>query len=107
MADNAPHEGPRAANSVWRLLHEVKIDDLVVMPSKPRNQEYAIGRITGHYEFVSELTNSESVPHTLPVQWLKTQIQGELFAHLSLPPHGTIARLRSHEIENRIQEILA
>ena len=106
MSINAPHEGPRAANSMWKLLHEVQIGDLVLMPSKPRKQEYAIGRIKGDYELAPELVASGRDPHSRPVLWLKTGIPGERLAHLSLPPRGTITRLRSYDIETRTEAIL-
>ncbi len=107
MAANAPSEGPRAAHSMWRLLHEVQVGDLVLMPSKPRNQEFAIGRITGGYELAPELVSSGRDPHTRAVNWLRTEVPGGRIVHLGLPPRGTISRLRSHNIEERLEELLS
>ena len=106
MDDNAPQEGPRAASSLWRLLHEVQIGDLVVMPSKPRGREYAVGRITGHYKIDPELVAMGREPHTRAVQWLKTGIPGERMAPLRLPPRSTIARLGIDNAEARIEAML-
>ena len=106
MDDNHRGEGPLAAASMWRLMTEVQIGDYVVMPSKPRRREYAIGRITGHYEFDPNLVTKCRDPHTRKVEWLKTGIPGERLASLSLPPRGTITRLRGDEVEARIEAIL-
>ena len=106
MDDNHSGEGPRAAASMWRLMTEVQIGDYVVMPSKPRRREYAIGRITGGYEFDPSLVEMERDPHTRKVEWLKTRIPGERLATLSLPVRGTITRLRGDEVEARIEAIL-
>ena len=103
---HAPGEGSRAASSMWQLLHEVQIGDLVVMPSKPGGTEYAIGRITGGYEFEPNLVETEGVPHTRKVEWIKTGIPGERLATLSLPRRFTIARLSGDDTEARIREIL-
>jgi predicted Mrr-cat superfamily restriction endonuclease len=91
---------------MWGLLYEVQIDDLVVMPSKLRNEEYAIGRFPGHHELVSELVDSCRDPHARAVRWLKTGIPSEQLANLRLPPRGTITRLSSHDIERQLEAIL-
>ena len=106
MQANAMGEGPDSPRLLWQLIGSVQIGDLVVTPTKPSRREYAIGRITGGYEFAPELLGPNGVPHTRAVEWLKTGIPGERMAPLRLPPRGTIARLRSHDIEARIEAIL-
>ena len=111
MNDNAPHEGPQGAKSMWRLLHEVQIGDWVVMPSKPRRREYAIGRITGHYSIDPALVEMGRDPHTRAVEWLKTGIPGERMASLRLPTRGTIVQLKANQlrgdgVEERIEAML-
>ncbi len=107
--DIDPYEGPQGrgqlASQMWRMLHEVQIGDWVVMPSKPRRREYVIGRIVGHYEMGLELVAGYAL-HTRPVQWLKTGIPGERMASLRLPTRGTINRLRSDGVEERIEALL-
>ena len=103
---NASGEGPRAANLLWQLVSDVQIGDLVVMPTKPSRREYAIGRITGGYEFAQELLAVDRDPHTRAVEWLKTGIPGDELINLGLPPRSTIARLSGDDAEARVEAIL-
>ena len=102
---NAPGEGSNAANLLWRLMSEVQIGDLVVMPTKPSRREYAIGRITGGYELAQDLVAANRDPHTRAVEWLKTSILGDRFVNLGLP-RPAIARLSGDDVEGKINEIL-
>lgn len=103
---NAPGEGRDAPTLLWRFIGDVQIGDLVILPTKPSGLEYAIGRITGGYEFAPELLGPNGVPHTRAVEWLKTGIPGDMFVNLSLPRRFGIARLSGDDIEARIEAIL-
>lgn len=60
---------PLASGQVFRFVHEVKVGDLVIYPSK-RDRQVHIGEITGSFHYDS---NTEpGYPQHRPVKWLKT-----------------------------------
>ncbi len=58
---------PNNAGQLFRFVHEMKTDDLIVYPSK-RDRQVHIGRIAGSYRYDRDL--SESYPQQRPVKWL-------------------------------------
>jgi len=59
---------PVAAGQLFRFLHEAKVGDLVVYPSKSDRQIH-IGEIIGGYEYVER--NGETYPNRRTVKWLQ------------------------------------
>lgn len=59
---------PNNAGQLYRLVHEMKPEDLVVYPSKLERRVH-IGRVTGDYSFAP---SNESYPNLRPVKWLKS-----------------------------------
>lgn len=60
---------PILAGQPYRFIHEMKVNDIVIYPSK-RSREVHIGKITG--EYVYSLTAEMNYPHRRSVKWLKT-----------------------------------
>ena len=69
----------RVANhvgQVWAFRARFKVGDLVVLPLKTQSA-IAIGKITGDYQYRSDL--GDSAKHTRPVEWLKTDLPRTTF----------------------------
>lgn len=66
--ENKPNSIPNNAGQLYRFIHEMKVNDLVVYPSK-RSREIHIGRITGDYSY--NPVDEKTYPHTRAVKWLK------------------------------------
>lgn len=60
---------PNAAGQIYRFIHEAKIGDLIVYPSK-RDRQIHIGEITGSYLYNNKDTNG--YPQHRAVKWLKS-----------------------------------
>ena len=67
--DNKPASIPTNAGQLYRFVHEMKPDDLVVYPSR-RDHAVHIGRIEGPYKYDPSL--EASYPNLRAVEWLKT-----------------------------------
>jgi restriction system protein len=60
---------PLAAGQIFRFIHEPKVGDVVVYPSK-HDRQIHLGVIEGGHKFNPSL--SEGYPNTRPVKWMKT-----------------------------------
>lgn len=58
---------PNNAGQLFRFVHEMKVGDLIIYPSK-RDRQVHIGRIEGPFQYDPEL--SEAYPQQRPVKWL-------------------------------------
>lgn len=67
--DKKPNSIPNNAGQLYRFIHEMKVNDLVVYPSK-RNREVHIGKIAGEYMY--DQTFEKTYPHRRAVKWLKS-----------------------------------
>src|SRR4030095_13927960 len=79
--DWKPGQIPNAAGQLYRFVHELKVGDIVVYPSK-RDRQIHIGEITGSFQYRPEY--HDSYPQTRAVKWLKhvsrtTFSQGALY----------------------------
>ncbi len=59
---------PNNAGQLFRFIHEMKVGDIIVYPSKHDRQVH-IGRIEGPYKYQPHL--NEHYPNIRPVKWLK------------------------------------
>lgn len=66
--DKKPGAIPNNAGQLFRFVHEIKINDIVIYPSK-RDRMIHLGRITGQYIYNPDL--EEGYPNLRPVKWLK------------------------------------
>lgn len=67
--DKKPNSIPNNAGQLFRFIHEMKVNDLVIYPSK-RKREVHIGKITGEYSY--DQTYEKTYPHRRAVKWLKS-----------------------------------
>ena len=67
--EDKPGAIPINAGQTFRFVHEVKIGDLVVYPSKVDRQIH-IGEITGNFQHLPNI--SESYPNMRSVKWLRS-----------------------------------
>jgi len=67
------------AGQLYRFVHEVQSNDLVIYPSK-KDGRLHIGRFSGHYKF--DQSHDARFPHQRPIRWLddvaRTEIGEEL-----------------------------
>jgi restriction system protein len=66
--DAKPGAIPNYAGQLFRFVHEVKVDDMVVYPSQ-RDRQVHLGRVEGDYVYDPKM--EPSYPHHRAVQWLK------------------------------------
>lgn len=64
-----PSAIPNIAGQPFRFVHEMKVDDIVIYPSKKERKVY-IGKIKGDY--VYDQSFEKSYPHRRSVQWIKS-----------------------------------
>jgi len=67
--DKKPGAIPNLAGQPFRFLHEMKINDIVIYPSKMNRKVY-IGKIVGDY--IYNLSFEKSYPHRRTVKWIKS-----------------------------------
>lgn len=60
---------PINAGQLYRFIHEIRVNDLVVYPSK-RTREVHIGKITGDYFY--DQASEKTYPHRRSVMWIKS-----------------------------------
>ena len=68
IPDSKPGTIPVSAGQIFRFVHEMQIDDIVVYPSR-HDRMINIGRVTGTYEYVIDA--DEEYPHRRPAKWLQ------------------------------------
>lgn len=72
VAKTYPDSKPKAiityAGELYRFVHEMKIGDIAVFPSK-RDRKIHIGRIEGDYKY--DPSKESAYPNLRPVKWLK------------------------------------
>ncbi len=73
LLETRPHEKPGAirtkAGELFRFVHEMAVNDIVVYPSK-LDRHVHFGRVTGPYRYGPEVDGD--YPHLRPVKWLKS-----------------------------------
>jgi MoxR-like ATPase len=68
------------AGQIHRFIHDVAVDDLVVLPRLAERGHVAIGRITGDYAYRNDDTFAGSdARNTRPVEWLADAVRYERF----------------------------
>lgn len=92
------------AAQVWPFAHEMKIGEIVVLPSKIKPVIH-FGKIVGEYEFIPE--NINPYYHSRKVEWYATDIPRNTFEQDILFSFGafmTICRIKQEErIKNAIK----
>src|SRR5690242_7681062 len=67
--DKKPGAIPNNAGQLFRFVHEVKANDVIVYPSK-RDRRVHIGRVTGPYKYDPAIDST--YPNLRPVQWVRS-----------------------------------
>jgi restriction system protein len=99
--DKKPAAIPNNAGQLYRFVHEMKPDDLVVYPSQ-RDHAVHIGRITGPYKHDPDL--EASYPNLRAMEWLKT-VPRTQFTQGALYEIGSAMSL--FQVKNYADEFLA
>ena len=99
--DKKPGAIPNNAGQLYRFVHEMKPDDLVVYPSK-RDRQIHIGRILGGYKYDPELESG--YPNLRSVEWLKV-VPRTHFTQGALYEIGSAMSL--FQVKNYADEFLA
>lgn len=99
--DAKPGAIPTNAGQLYRFVHEMKPDDLVVYPSK-RDHHIHIGRITSAYGYDPDL--EPVYPNLRSVEWLKT-VPRTRFTQGALYEIGSAMSL--FQVKNYADEFLA
>jgi restriction system protein len=60
---------PVNAGQLYRFVHEIKVGDVVVYPSR-RDRQIHLGKITGGYQY--DTSGESTYPHRRTVKWLKS-----------------------------------
>lgn len=99
------------AGQVYRFVHDVAIDDLVVLPLMTSPGHVAIGRVSGGYEYRADgAFEGTDARHTRPVEWLAPSLPYERFdsdLREAFGQQGTISAIGKPHAAQRIVEVLA
>jgi len=100
--DTKPKTIVNWSSQIWPFAHEMKIDDLVVIPRKSQ-RTIQIGRIVGDYQFSSD--GPDPFFHWREVEWIGDSIPRDHFGQDLLHSFGafmTICRIQRNQAEQRI-----
>ena len=90
---------------LWRLLHEIAVDDLVVIPLKNR-VDVAVGQVTGNYEYRGNAP--PGFRHVRAVRWIDTAVRRANIRQDLLDSMGsllTVCRLERFGAAERIKSL--
>jgi len=93
------------SNQLFALAHRIQKGDLVAMPLR-NSPHIAIGRVTGPYEYRTDLGD---VHHTLPVEWTQDNIPRTTFGQDLLYSFGafmTVCQIQRNNAEERVLAVL-
>ena len=98
-----------AVGGIWSFISRVQRDDLVAIPLKTRSA-FAIGRVTGQYEYRTDL--SRNILHVRPVEWITTDLARTAFEQdqdllYSFGAIMTVCQIQRNDAERRVRAILA
>lgn len=94
------------AAQLWTFRQRLQIDDLAILPLTSRSA-VAIGRVAGPYTYRTDL--GDTIRHTRPVEWLRTDIPRTAFDQDLLYSFGamlTVYRIQRNDAEARIRAML-
>jgi restriction system protein len=99
--DKVPGAIPGNAGQLYRLIHEAKVGDFVIYPSK-LDRTVHIGQITGEYKYAPD--KEPAYPNHRPVKWLKV-VPRTSFTQGALYEIGSALSL--FQVKNYADEFLA
>ena len=104
--DKKKNAASNQIGQICALIKRIKPGDRVVMPSKAK-ASISIGEATGPYKYRTDLP--ENSRHTIPVNWIKTDIPRTAFDQdllYSLGAFMTVCQIKRNNAEIRIKKIL-
>ncbi|MFG1765747.1 hypothetical protein ACGFIH_20595 [Micromonospora parva] len=90
---------------LWRFINRIKVDDLLVVPLR-RREQLAIGKVCGGYEYRADAPLG--FRHVRPVTWLRTDVSRSAVLpdlHSSMGSLLTVFELRRHDAVRRITHL--
>lgn len=99
--DMKPGAIPVNAGQLYRFVHEMKVGDYLIYPSKSDRQIY-IGRVTGDYQYNPQL--ADGYPHQRAAEWLNA-FPRTSFSQGALYEIGSAMSL--FQVKNYAEEFLA
>jgi MoxR-like ATPase len=98
------------AGQVYRFVHEVAIDDLVVLPLMTTPGHVALGEVRDSYEYREDGPfEGTDARHTRPVEWLAKSLPYERFdsdLREAFGQQGTISEITKPNAAQRIIDVL-
>jgi restriction system protein len=94
------------AAQIWKFLKMMKIDDIIVLPSKI-NSTIHFGVVKGDCEYKED--NKDPFKHFRKVEWIKTDVKRTDFDQDLLYSFGafsTIAKIERNDAEKRVRNFL-
>ena len=91
---------------MWRLLHEIKIGDLIVLPLKSQPGIIAVGRVVGNYQYRGDA--NPGFRHVRQVHWLRVDLSRSDVRQDLLDSMGsllTVCRLSRFGASGRIAQL--
>lgn len=98
--DRKPGYYPVAAGQIYRFVHEMKVGDLVIYPSR-RDRHIHIGEVVGNYEYRPDL--EEEYPQVRKVKWLK-EVPRTTFSQAALYEIGSA--MSFFQVKNYAEEFV-
>lgn len=99
-----PRKISNLASQVWSFTHNMKFDDLVVLPSKQKPVIY-LGCICSDYQYDQQ--TATPYHHWREIKWLAQPIERAVFSkeiRQSFSASMTICQLKKHDVENVLRE---
>jgi restriction system protein len=98
-----------AVGQIWAFISRIERDDLVAIPLKT-SSAFAIGRVTGPYEYRVDLR--PNVLHVRPVEWIETDLARTALEQdqdllYSFGAIMTVCQIQRNDGERRVRAILA
>jgi hypothetical protein len=98
------------AGQVYRFVHEIAINDLVILPLMSASGHVAIGTITGDYAYREDPPfEGTDARHTRPVEWLARSLPYERFdsdLREAFGQQGTVSEISKPNAAQRIVDVL-
>lgn len=95
------------ASQLWRFAHELKVGEMIVLPSK-RAKVVAVGKIAGGYMYMPS-DYLAPLPHTRKVEWVVEDVPRANFDQdllYSFASQLTVSQIRRDDAEARIQQVV-
>jgi MoxR-like ATPase len=98
------------AGQIYRFIHDVSVNDLVVLPLKTRPGKVAVGRVAGDYEFRDDGPfEGTDAQNTRRVEWLAKDLDYDRFdpdLREAFGQQGTLSEITKPNAAQRILDVL-